>query len=296
MKIAIAAAGGNVGSRISQNLSKSGVKIVLLGNNASSLEKLKIKNAQISITDISNKQQVLKATQGVDALFWLVPPVMSVTSLKQWYQKVTESGVLAVKENKIKKVVLLSSLGAGAKDDLGTIAFAGDMEKEFDQLDADVLALRPGYFLENFLLQAQSIFDNGTFTFTYDPEHDIPFVSTDDIGDVATKYLLDRHWSGHWKLNVMGPENITLTEAAQRISTVLGKQIVYRQSSLEEARKQFIELGTAGTVQNELIDLYVALGDPGGAYATPRTPEAYTPTSIESVIERKLLLLNNDKT
>lgn len=296
MKIAIAAAGGNVGSRVSQNLSKSGVKIVLLGNNASSLEKLKIKNAQISITDISNKQQVLTATQGVDALFWLVPPVMSVTSLKQWYQKVTESGVLAVKENKIKKVVLLSSLGAGAKDDLGTIAFAGDMEKEFDQLDADVLALRPGYFLENFLLQAQSIFDNGTFTFTYDPEHDIPFVSTDDIGDVATKYLLDRRWSGHWKLNVMGPENITLTEAAQRISTVLGKKIVYRQSSLEEARKQFIELGTPGTVQNELIDLYVALGDPGGAYATPRTPEAYTPTSIESVIERKLLLLNNDKT
>lgn len=288
MKIAIAAAGGNIGSRIAHNLSKLDVETILLGNNATSLEKLGIANAQISITDLSNRDQVLQATQGVDALFWLVPPVLSVPSLKAWYQQITEAGVLAVKENKIKKAVILSSLGAGANDNLGTISYCGDMEKQFDALSADVLALRPGYFIENFALQSQGILENGVFTFTYEPDHDIPFVSANDIGDAATKYLLDNNWSGHWKLNLMGPENITMSEAAQRITNTLGKKIVYRQLSLEEAKSQFKELGASDIVQNELIDLYIALGDKNGAYATPRTPEAYTPTSIESVIKRKI--------
>ena len=289
MKIAIAAAGGNVGSRIAQNLSKTHAHIVLLGKSISPLEKLGIKNAQISITDISSAKEVLQATKDVDALFWLVPPVLRVPSLKVWYQEVIQGGVLAVKENRIKKVVVLSSLGAGAKDNLGTVSYTGDMEREFDKLDADVLALRPGYFIENFILQAQSILEAGTFAFTYEPDHTIPFVSTDDIGDTATQYLLDNSWSGHWKLNLMGPENITLAEAAQRITNILGRKIDYRQLNLEEAKMQLAQLGASETVQNELIDLFVALGDPKGIYATPRTPEAYTPTSIEYVIKKKLL-------
>jgi len=292
MKIAIAAAGGNIGSRIVQQLSKSNAELVLLGNRASSLKKLTIANAQISVTDISNREQVLLATQEVEALFWLIPPVLSVPSLKIWYQQITEAGVFAVKKNKIKRVVILSSLGAGAKSNLGTVSYTGDMESEFDKLDADVLALRPGYFLENFILQAQDIVKTGSFTFTYKPEHSIPFVSSDDIGDTAAKYLLDNTWRGHWKLNLMGPENITMNKAAQRISKVIGKKVVYHQSSLEQAKNQLGQFGISDTVQNELLQLFVALGDPQGVYATPRTPEAYTLTTIESVIERKLLHKN----
>ena len=80
MKIAIAAAGGNVGSRIAQNLSKTHAHIVLLGKSISPLEKLGIKNAQISITDISSAKEVLQVTKDVDALFWLVPPVLDSTT------------------------------------------------------------------------------------------------------------------------------------------------------------------------------------------------------------------------
>ena len=288
MKIAIAAAGGNVGSRIVQRLSKTDASVVLLTKSSASLEKLGINTSQYPTTDISNPKEVLQSTKGVDALFWLVPPVLSVPSLKSWYQKVTAAGILAMKENRIKKVVLLSSLGAGAKDNLGTVSYVGDMEEAFDQLDAHVLALRPGYFMENFFLQAQSIFENGTFSFPYAADHAIPLVSTDDIGDTAAQYLLSNKWSGHWKLNLMGPESITMPQAAMCISKALGRKIEYRQTSLQATQGLLAAQQVSEIVQRELIDLFVALGDPKGVYATPRTAEAYTPTSLEHMIKHKL--------
>lgn len=37
--------------------------------------------------------------------------------------------------------------------------------------------------------------------------------------------------------------------------------------------------------------LFQALGDPNGAYATPRTAEAYTPTSFQEFVRTHLLPL-----
>lgn len=290
-KIVIAGATGNVGRRIAMQLKESGVELTLLGRDLNALKQLNIPNANLVVADLGNPEQVTDATKDADALFWLVPPVLSVSSLQTWYEEVTYAGVTAVKTNGIRKVVLLSSLGAGASGNLGTVTYAGHMEQAFDTLEADVLALRPGYFMENFLLQSASLLEQGEFTFTYAPDHDIPFVSTDDIGDTVASYLLNDNWTGHWKLNLMGPENITLEQAAGIISGVMGREIRYRQVSLAESKNQLDALGVGEKVRNELIDLFEALGDPHGAYATPRTYEAASPTSLGDVISRKLLRL-----
>jgi uncharacterized protein YbjT (DUF2867 family) len=289
MKIAIAAAAGNIGSRTAQQISQANAEIILLGRDAGKLEALKIKGAISVETDLSDADSVIKATVGADALFWLVPPTLNAASYKDWYKKVTDSGIEAVKANRIKKVVAVSSVGAGSGHDLGTITYAGRMEEAFSQLDINFVALRPGYFMENFLLQSDAIKTGGYFTFTYAPDHDIPFISTDDIGDVAARYLLDDSWAGKWSRNLMGPENITLTEAANTLSKVLGKPITYRQNSIERTRKDLAKAGLPLTVQNELIELFEALGDPNGIYATARTYEAVTPTTFKQFVEHKLL-------
>ncbi len=291
MKIAIAAATGNIGSRAAKQVASQGAIPILLGQNIDRLNQLNIPNAITEVADLSNKEQVIKATQSADALLWLVPPVLNVSSLREWYDQVIGAGIAAVRQNQIKRVVLISTLGVSTLPHLGTVTYCGNMEAAFDELDTNVLALRPGYFMENFLLQAQSIKEKGEFSFTYDAQHDVPFISTNDIGDAATKYLLDETWAGHWKLNLMGPENITLSEAALRLSIQLKKTISYRQESLQEIKEQLKNWGATETVQQELTDLFQALGNPNGAYATPRTPEAYSPTSFEDFVKNKLLPL-----
>lgn len=292
MKIAIAAAGGNVGSRIAQQLQNTpGIELILLGKNKTSLEKLKIHHAKIEITDISNIQEVTKATQNVDALFWMAPPAQDVSSLADWYRNVTDAGISAVKNNNIKRVLLLSSLGAGSKDHLGTVTYAGKMEEAFDKLSTNVLALRPGYFMENLLLQQTDLLNKGILSFTYAANHSIPFISTDDIGDAAAHYLRDETWSGKWKLNLMGPENITPLEMAYRLSAILHKKISYHKLSKHQAAQNLDNWKVSTVVKEELLELFAALGDPKGVYSTPRTFEAYTPTTLEDFIQRKFTSL-----
>ena len=43
--------------------------------------------------------------------------------------------------------------------------------------------------------------------------------------------------------------------------------------------------------QRELGNLFHALGDPNGIYATPKTPETTTPTTFEQFTRKKLLSL-----
>lgn len=290
MKIAISGATGNIGARIVQQLVNSEHKLVLLSRNIEAEAQLKNDNIALLNTDIANKEQVIANTKGVDALFWMVPPLINVASLKDLYQTITSAGVEAVKENKIKKVVLLSAIGAGSKEHLGTVSYVGDMEKAFDTLnDVDVLALRPGYFMENFLSQKHLIVQNGIFNFPYAPEHDIPFVSSDDIGDIAAKYLADDNWGGHWKLHLMGKENLTMIEIAQLFSKYLNKTVRYEQVSINHFENLFRSFGANEVVIKEMVELFEALGDPNGVYALPRTFETTTATSFSKFIQQKFI-------
>lgn len=291
MKIAIAAATGNIGSRIATKVSASGTIPILIGQNQDRLKKLAIPNAIIAVADLGNAQEVINATKGADALFWLVPPLISVPGLKGWYKQVTEAGIAAVIENHIKKVVLVSSLGANLDETSGNLAYAAEMELAFDRLDADVLSLRPGYFMENLLTQVHPLQAQKEFSFLFEPDFSIPFISTDDIGDAAAKYLLDTKWAGHWKLNLMGPESITCAELSERLSALLAYPVSYQQGSVEQSKAMLAHFGASPSVQQELTDMFQTLASDRGPYATPRTPETKTPTSFEQFAKLKLLPL-----
>lgn len=291
MKIAIAAATGNIGSHIATQLSATGTTPVLIGQNEDRLKKLNIPGSVIAVADLGNAYEIIAATKGADALFWLVPPLITAHSLKEWYNQVTAAGIAAVKQNHIKKVVLVSSLGANLDEGSGNLAYAAEMELAFDGLDADVLSLRPGYFMENLLMQVQQLQAQKQFSFLFEPDFSIPFISTDDIGDVAARYLLDTHWAGHWKLNLMGPESITCQQASTQLSALLPYAVSYQQGSVQDSKAMLAHFGATAGVQQELTDMFQTLASHRGPYATPRTPEAHTPTSFEQFAKLKLLPL-----
>lgn len=159
------------------------------------------------------------------------------------------TGARAVHENGIKRVVNISSLGAGAGADLGTVTLVGTVESIFNQTFSNVLHLRPGYFMENFLGQVEFIRRDRTVYFPYASDHDIPWISTDDIGDEAAKYLLDDRWAGQWTRNLMGSENLTLSETTAVLSRVLDRSIEYFQVTIESLQQRLALTGATPDVQ-----------------------------------------------
>ncbi len=294
MKIAIAAATGNIGRRTAEKVIQAGAETVLLARHPEKLADLTERGSTvkpITVKPISSDdpQGLIEATQNVDALFWLTPPNLTVPSLRDWYTQTAMAAALAVRENKIQRVINISSLGAGVAPNLGTVSFVGTVERILNETRANVLHLRPGYFMENFLEQVESIQQAHTISFPYESNHDIPWISTDDIGDVAAQYLLDDCWAGQWTRNLMGSENLTLLEATAILSKILDCPLQYIEVTVESIQQRFASVGATSDVQQELGNLFCALGDPNGVYATARTPEAVTPTTLEQFVKNKLL-------
>jgi uncharacterized protein YbjT (DUF2867 family) len=289
MKIVIAAASGNIGRRTAEKVLQAGAETVLLARNPEKLADLVDRGAIVEKIGSDDPQGLIEATKSADALFWLTPPKLDVPNMSDWYRHTAQAGANAVRTNGIARVVNISSIGAGAKPNLGTVSFSGDAESIFNETRANVVHLRPGYFMENFLAQVEMIQSDRAVQFTYPSDHDIPWISIDDIGDVAAQYLLDSHWAGQWTRNLMGPKNLTLLETAAILSQVLGYPIDYVQVSIESLQQQFAVMGVTVEVQHEMGDLFRALGDPDGVYATARTPEANTPTTFEQFVKNKIL-------
>lgn len=63
MKIAIAVATGNIGSRVAAKLSAAGAVAVLIGQNEDRLKKLNIPNSIIAVADLENTNDMISATK-----------------------------------------------------------------------------------------------------------------------------------------------------------------------------------------------------------------------------------------
>jgi uncharacterized protein YbjT (DUF2867 family) len=290
MRIVIAAASGNIGRRTAQNVIQAGAETVLLSRNPEQLANLVDQGALVHKISSDDPQGLIEVTQQADALFWLTPPKLDEPSMRDWYLLTAQAGANAVRTNGITRVVNISSIGAGSKPNLGTVSFSGDVESIFNETAINVVHLRPGYFMENFLAQVEAIERDRVVRFPYPSDHDLPWISTEDIGDVAAQYLLDQHWAGQWTRNLMGSENLTLIEASAILSQVLGYSVEYEQVSIESLQQQFASMGATAEVRREMGDLLRALGDPDGVYATARTPEATTPTTFKQFVKSKILL------
>ncbi|KAL1922227.1 uncharacterized protein VTP21DRAFT_9766 [Calcarisporiella thermophila] len=287
-KIAVAGPAGNIGRVVAEKLVEAGVPVVLLGleRHRARLSDLIEKGAQFEVAGFDDEEALIKALQGCDSLFWLSPPNPTAESLEKWYLSTAKAAAQAIKKNGISRVVNITTVGVGAKPNLGNITVLADVERVLDEVAPNVLHLRPGYFMENLLWQKDSLANEGVFRLPFQLDHDIPWISTDDIGVEAAKYLLDRHWAGHWTKNLMGPENLTCPQVADRLSKALNRPITYEQipiSALQESLKE-------DTPQwiDEIVTIYKSVGDPDGIYATARTPEAATPTTMSEFALRKL--------
>ena len=289
MRIVIAAASGNIGRRTAEKVIQAGAETILLARHPEKLADLVAQGASVKPISSDDAQGLIEITQQADALFWLTPPKLDVLNLRDWYLQTAKAGANAVSANGILRIVNISSIGAGAKPNLGTVSLSGDVESIFNQTAANVVHLRPGYFMENFLAQIETIQSDRIVRFSYPSDHDIPWISTDDIGDVAAQYLLDRRWAGQWTRNLMGVKNLTLLETSAILSQVLDYSIEYAQVSIESLQQQIAAMGATAEVQREMGDLFRALGDPDGIYATARTLDATTPTTFEQFVKNKIL-------
>lgn len=279
MPIAITTPTGHIGSRLTRRLFDAGEDLTLLVRHPEKLPADIRAKARIETGDLSDAAFVARATEGADALFWLTFVPFSSPDPRGAASHLASVAAGAVRANRIPHVVNLSSFGAHHATGYGPVSNLQLVENALNDAGENVLHLRPGSFMENFLLHVPTIRSAGSIFAPSAGNVSVPTVATRDIGDVAAESLLDRSWTGRRCRGVHGPTDLTGDQATAILSEVLGRPIHHVQVSPEQTQEAFVEMGASLAFADAYVEMYQGFAhDP--VPAEPRSPETTTPTTL----------------
>jgi uncharacterized protein YbjT (DUF2867 family) len=279
MSIVINTPTSNIGSALASRLLDAGENVTLLSREKKKVDELARRGARVVEGSFEDPALLAKALEGAEALFWLTPPPAR-PDYYAWATKCAKQAAAAAKKAGARRAVVLSSAGAHTGPGTGPVGPGREMENDFEAALPAVVSLRPGIFMENFLRSAETIAKSGQIFLPIPPGKRWPLVATADIADKAACWLLDRSWSGHHRVGVHGPKDLSTDEAAAIISSELGMPVKCVELTPDQARGAMQSMGMPGFVVDIIIEMYFAYIEGRLDAAEPRTPNTTTPTSL----------------
>lgn len=272
---------GNIGRRLVERLVTAGRPLTIVARHPEKLPRSIREREIVRQASSDDAAAIARATEGTDVLFWLTPPNFSSPNVRAWYRKAAAAVSRAVRIHRIPRVVNLSSIGANWADGFGPISGLHEVEHALNDSAGDVLHLRPGFFMENFLTQLDSIRRDGKLLWLYPGHTRLPMIATRDIAEAAAARLVDHTWKGHGVQGLHGPADLTLDEAVKTLAAVVGRPLRNVQITPDEFRWLSQGWGMSHDFAENYIEMFETLNRLAWAHlGEPRTPETTTPTTL----------------
>src|SRR5579859_1245116 len=279
MSIVINTPTSNIGRALASRLLDAGENITILSRDKKKVDELYRRGAHVIEGSFEEPALLGEALKGAEALFWLTPPPAR-PDYYIWAVKNAKQSAAAAKKADVRRAVVVSSAGAHTGPGTGAVGPARAIENEFEAALPSVVSLRPGIFMENFLLSAELIAKAGQIFTPLPAGKRWPLVATADIAAKAACWLLDRSWTGHHRIGVHGPKDLSTDEAAAVISSVLGKPVENIETTIDQARGALSGMGMPDFLVEIILEMYVAFREGRLDQAEPRTPDTTTPTTL----------------
>lgn len=279
----ITGATGNTGKVAAEMLLAKGEKIRVIGRSADKLQPFVAKGAEAFVADVSDEAALTKAFTGATAVYAMLPPDMKAEDMRQRQLGLARALVAAIGNAGVKHVVFLSSFGAQNAEGCGPVSGLHHAEKLFNGVAGTcVLSLRPAYFMENFLMLVGMIKNMGMMGGVIKSDVPLPVIATRDIGPVAAEALLKRDWTGHSTRELLGPRDVTFSEAAAILGAAIGRPgLGYTAFPAFMAKPAMTQMGMSKSGAEALIAMYEAINDRRMVPLEKRAPANTTPTFLE---------------
>lgn len=280
----ITGATGNVGKLVARELILNGKKVRTISRHEKNIKQLYDMGAEAFIGDLTDEKFVMKAFEGITEAYCMIPVHYQSTDIRAFRQRVAHNYLSGARENETKNIILLSSIGAHLRNGCGMVDGLADMEVYFSELsDANVLNLRPSYFMENVYSQIPMIKNSGTIRSGIKKDLKFPVVAAADIAAVVTRHLINLDFRGNTVEYVLGPKDLTYTEITRILSKAMDMQnLQYVQLSRENEKQEMIQSGFISENVAEAFGQMTEKFNSGEALnAHTRTPENSTPTTFE---------------
>jgi uncharacterized protein YbjT (DUF2867 family) len=279
MSIVINTPTSNIGRALALRLLDAGERITVLSRDKKKVDELLRRGARVVEGSFEDPALLAEAFEAAEALFWLTPPPAR-PDYYAWATKCAKQAAAAAKKAGVRRAVVVSSMGAHTGPGTGAVGPAREMENDFEAALPAVVSLRPGIFMENFLLSTDMIAKAGQIFTPLPSGKRWPLVATADIAAKAACWLLDRGWSGHHRVGVHGPKDLSTDEAAAIISSALGEPVKCVETTVDQARGALTGMGMPDFIVEIILEMYVAFREGRLDQAEPRSPDTTTPTTL----------------
>lgn len=281
--IAVMGASGNIGGRISDRLLTGGHTVRALGRSAAKLAALEARGAEVLLGDAADAAFLAKAFTGADAAFSLQPPNPTAEDYLARQNAEGEAIARAAGDSGLKHLVALSSVGADLPAGTGPIAGLHRQEARLKALPrTSVLALRPGYFFENFLAVVGLIKHQGINGSAIAGDAVLPMIATRDVAEVAVRALASRDWTGFQVRELLGPRDLTHADATRIIGAAIGTpDLAYVAFPYTDYVGALVEAGLSQNVAELYTAMAKAFNDGIVVSREGRTAANTTPTTLE---------------
>jgi uncharacterized protein YbjT (DUF2867 family) len=285
----ITGATGHTGHLISENLLAAGQPVTVISRSADKVSELVSKGAKAAVGDLADAAFLTQTFEGAKAVYLMIPPKWDVTDWRAFQRTITTAFEQAIKNSGVKKVVLLSSQGAHLLEGAGPVSGLAELEHALRNIPGlDVLALRPGFFMENFYAQIDLVKHAGILGYALRNDVKLPIVHTRDIAAVATERLLDLGFTGHTHEFIGGAADLTMQEATSILGEAIGKPALpYVAFTPADSKAGMMQAGLPETIAEGYNELFDALNK--GIYQDgyQRTPAVTTPTTLQWFAENE---------
>lgn len=198
--------------------------------------------------DLADEGSLVTAMAGIEKVFLLSSPHPDAVS---WHRNAID----AARRTQVDLLVRSSILGADQQSPAEFISAHTTCDRYLEDSGLPHVIVRPNLFLQNVPeATIPSIDASGTF-YADASEARISMVDTRDVAAVAAVALTGPgHAGAHY--DVTGPEALSYTDVAAKLTAALGRRISYAGASDDAVRQALIGAGLTEWFANALIGLY----------------------------------------
>lgn len=215
---------GHIGSPLVKQLAQAGHQVTVITSSADRKADIEKLGAIAAVGSITDRAFLVQAFKGADAAYLMIPPNWTTPDFGAYQKEVADNYVHALKQNGIRYVVQLSSIGAHLRNGAGPIDGLGYLEAQLEKLaDINVKMLRPAYFYYNLHSMGGLIKHAGIMGSNFGSSHEkLAMVHPSDIAAEAARHLLKLDFKGHSHQYIASDER-TAPEIAKVLGTAIQK-------------------------------------------------------------------------
>lgn len=246
--ILVTGATGQHGSRLLRLLSARGIAARAMVRDPAKAEAIaKLPHVEIVQADMAKPDTLPAALRGIER-------AILISSATPDMAEVQSNFIDAARKAGVKHVVKLSGIAPNLDSSFRFGRMHGEIEKRLEASGMAWTHLRPGEFMTVYFRQVPAIVNKGALMLPLE-EARIASIDVGDIAEVAAKVLTTPGHEGKI-YSLTGPEALTMTEVAAKLSAATGKPIRYVSVAPEDARQAQLAAGMPPFLADALFELF----------------------------------------